>query len=86
MNPVLLMTLIGLGIASTMILATSLLGAGRQEAFTKATLTCAVGAGVNAYMNVSNGAALQGELLAFAVIFGVPAAAAFGLSRLIKKT
>jgi hypothetical protein len=85
MNPVLLMTLIGLGIAAAMILATSLLGAGRREALTKAVLTCAAGAGVNAYMNLSHGAPLQSELLAFAVIFGVPAAAAFGLSRLIKK-
>jgi hypothetical protein len=85
MHPVLFMTLIGVGMSAAMVLATSLLGAGKREAMTKAVMTWAVGAGVNAYLNVSNGAPLQDELMAFAIIFGVPVIAIFGLTRFIKK-
>lgn len=84
MNPVLLMILIGFGIVSVMVLAASLLGAGRQEAMTKAMLAWFVGAAVNAYTNVAGGALLANELGDFALTFGIPAALAFLLSRLVK--
>lgn len=85
MNPVLMMILIGLGIVGTMVLAASFLGAGRREAFLKATFAWLVGAGVNSWMNVSNGAPLMNEISDFVLIFGIPAAAAYALSRLVKE-
>ena len=85
MNPVLMMILIGFGIVGTMVLAASFLGAGRREALLKATFAWLVGAGVNAWMNVSNGAPLMDEISNFVLIFGIPAAAAYALSRLVKE-
>lgn len=85
MNPVLMMILIGLGIVGTMVLAAGWLGAGKREASLKATFAWLVGAGVNAWMNVSNGAPLMDEISNFVLIFGIPAAAAYALSRLVKE-
>ena len=85
MNPVLMMILIGLGIVGTMVLAVSFLGGGRSEAWFKATFAWLVGAGVNAWMNVSSGAPLMDELSNFVLIFGIPAAVAYALSRLVKE-
>jgi hypothetical protein len=85
MNPTLMMILIGLGIVGTMVLAASFLGAGRREAFLKATFAWLVGAGVNAWMNVSGGAPLMDEISNFVLIFGIPAAGAYALSRLVKE-
>lgn len=85
MNSVLMMILIGFGIVSAMVLAAGFLGAGKQEAWLKATFAWLVGAGVNAWMNVSNGAPPMNEITNFVLIFGVPAAAAYALSRLVKE-
>lgn len=80
-----MMILIGFGIVSAMVLAAGFLGAGRREAWLKATFAWLVGAGVNAWMNVSNGEPLMNEITNFVLIFGIPAAAAYALSRLVKE-
>lgn len=80
-----MMILIGLCIVSVMVLAAGFLGAGKQEAWLKATFAWLVGAGVNAWMNVSDGAPLMNEISDFVLIFGIPAAAAYALSRLVKE-
>lgn len=85
MNPVFMMILIGFGIVSAMVLVAGFLGAGRREAWLKATFAWLVGAGVNAWMNVSNGEPLMNEITNFVLIFGIPAAAAYALSRLVKE-
>jgi hypothetical protein len=85
MNPTLMMVLIGLAIVSAMVLAVRLLGGDRSEAWFKATFAWLVGAGVNSWMNISNGAPLMNELSDFVLIFGIPAAAAYVLSRMVKE-
>jgi hypothetical protein len=78
------MILIGLAVVSVMVLLAALLGAGRQEATNKAIFAWFVGAAVNAYTNVAGGALLANELGNFALILGIPAAAAFLLAHFIK--
>jgi hypothetical protein len=84
MSSSIIMILSGLGVVSTMVLLANVLGAGRNEAWYKATFAWLVGAGVNTWMNVSGGAPLMQEIPGFVLIFGVPVAAGFALSRLLK--
>jgi hypothetical protein len=85
MNSMLFMVMGGVAFVSVMVLAVSLMGGRRKDAVSKSIFAWLVGAGVNAAINLSNGAApLVDEMAAFAVIFGIPAAVAYGLSFLVK--
>jgi hypothetical protein len=84
MSSSIIMILSGLGVVSTIVLLAGILGAGRSEAWYKATFAWLVGAGVNAWMDVSAGAPLMQETTDFVLIFGIPVAAGFVLSRFLK--
>lgn len=85
MNSMLFMVMGGVAFVSVMVLAVSLMGGRRKDAVSKPIFAWLVGAGVNAAINLSNGAApLVDEMAAFVVIFGIPSAVAYGLSFLVK--
>lgn len=85
MHEILLLIAVGLVIVCLMIAVCMLLKLSRDQALGRAVFSWFVGAAIYTGLNISSGeASFLDEVTKFFPIFGIPAAAAYGLSRLMK--
>jgi hypothetical protein len=85
MHDILLLIAIGLVIVGIMLAVCMLLKLPRDQALGRAVFSWFVGAAIYTGLNISSGeASVLDELTKFFPIFGIPAAAAYGLSRFMK--
>lgn len=85
MREILLLIAVGLVIVGIMLAICVLLNLPRDQALGRAVFSWFVGAVIYTGLNISGGETpILDELTKFFPIFGIPAAAAYGLSRLMK--
>lgn len=85
MHEILLLIAVGLVVVGLMIAICMLLKLPRDQALGRAVFSWFVGAAIYTGLNISSGeVSVLDELTKFFPIFGIPAAAAYGLSRLMK--
>lgn len=85
MHEILLLTAVGLVVVGVMLAVCMLLKLPRDQALGRAVFSWFVGAVIYTGLNISSGeASVLDEVTKFFPIFGIPAAAAYSLSRLMK--
>lgn len=85
MHEIVLLTVVGLVVVGVMLAVCMLLKLPRDQALGRAVFSWFVGAVIYTGLNISSGeASVLDEVTKFFPIFGIPAAAAYGLSRLMK--
>lgn len=85
MHEIVLLTAVGLVVVGVMLAVCMLLKLPRDQALGRAVFSWFVGAVIYTGLNISSGeASVLDEVTKFFPIFGIPAAAAYGLSRLMK--
>lgn len=85
MHEIVLLTAVGLVVVGVMLAVCMLLKLPRDQALGRAVFSWFVGAVIYTGLNISSGEAfVLDEVTKFFPIFGIPAAAAYGLSRLMK--
>lgn len=85
MHEIVLLTAVGLVVVGVMLAVCMLLKLPRDQALGRAVFSWFVGAVIYTGLNISSGeASVLDEVTKFFPIFGIPAAVAYGLSRLMK--